>query len=200
MDEITCPNCGTAIPVEPDDQEPIRRQLSTLIDSGVSADETTDKVLADLPPSWASFFRPVVRREAHTIARDRNRQVEKATIGTTDRWEKAHADKRRILLAQRFSIGAGIEVTWGAATVDQHRLRVKLLDEQSSGIADTKRRHLLAVDLIEAAGATCLGDLDGSAAEAVLGDASAEVQVSPSVGARKPATSKNTARKGRRAA
>ena len=41
------------------------------------------------------------------------------------------------LLATTFSLGDGIEVTWGAATVDQHRQRVAMLTRTAAGTLET---------------------------------------------------------------
>lgn len=199
MSEVTCPNCGAEVFSDEAPEESVDRQLTALIDAGVDSDAAAEQVVATLPESHQARMLPLVRRTAHGIGRDRVRRLEKATIGSRERYDRDMAMRRR-LLATTFSLGAGIEVTWGVATIEQHQLRVKLLDDQSAGIADTKRRHMLAIEMIESTpDAKCLGDVEGS--EVVIDeDASAEVDTGTSGSAREPATSADAPKATRRGA
>ncbi|HEX6873026.1 MAG TPA: hypothetical protein VF163_18160 [Micromonosporaceae bacterium] len=157
--EVTCPDCGSVFdPIEVPD-EPIARLLTSMIDGGASPDVATDKAVSAFPESVAAYLRPTVRQQAHRIARNRDRKVEKETIGTEQRWLEKTAAMRAKLLATTFPLGAGIEVTWGEATRPQHEQRIKLLAEQRAGIDETVGRHRLALRLIDEAGASCLNEV-----------------------------------------
>jgi len=185
----TCPNCGADVTADVP-EESIRHQLSALIDSGASADAATDEIVANLPAGFGPYVRPAVRQEARGIARDHDRRIEKATIGTSERWARKSADMRKKLLEVRFSLGGGIEVTWGKATRPQHEQRIKLLDEQTAGIGDTRRRHMLAIELIDAAGVDCLDEVTGGE-QVLTGLASGEVESDLGSTARKPRSRTN---------
>lgn len=63
------------------------------------------------------------------------------------------------LLATRFALGDGTRVTWGEATIDQHRQRIDMLTSIASGTVETAARHHAAISMIESASAGCLADL-----------------------------------------
>lgn len=63
-------------------------------------------------------------------------------------------------------LGDGFMTTWGAATVEQHQMRIAMLQKQIDGLTDTQRRHEEAIKLIESAGVKCLNDLDMQRQEA----------------------------------
>lgn len=60
------------------------------------------------------------------------------------------------LLNSSFSLGDGRSVTWGRATVADHRLRAGLLATTAAGTLQTAALHEEAIAVIEAAGVTCL--------------------------------------------
>lgn len=60
------------------------------------------------------------------------------------------------LLESGFALGDGTTVTWGEATVEQHRQRIALLSRNAAGNLQTAARHQAAVDEIERSGAGCL--------------------------------------------
>lgn len=80
--------------------------------------------------------------------------------------EETRIHVTRELLETVFALGTGERVTWGAATIDQHRERVALLRTNILGNLETAARHEAAIQMIEQAGVKCLAQL----AEAV-GDA-----------------------------
>lgn len=65
------------------------------------------------------------------------------------------------LLATHFALGDGTRVTWGSATVEQHRQRIEMLAAMASGTVETAARHQSAIAMLEAAGAASLADLTG---------------------------------------
>jgi hypothetical protein len=63
-----------------------------------------------------------------------------------------------------FALGDGTEVRWGEATVEQHRQRIDMLVKMQSGLGVTIARHESAIAEIEAAGVSCLDEVEGEAA------------------------------------
>ena len=65
------------------------------------------------------------------------------------------------LLQSHFRLGdqAGTIVTWGMATVPQHEQRIARLQVHVRGIEETIDRHMVAIQLIEAEGVTCLNEV-----------------------------------------
>jgi hypothetical protein len=68
--------------------------------------------------------------------------------------------RRSALMQSTFPLGDGTRVAWGQATVDDHRQRVAFLAAMRDGITNTIASHLDAVDAIEAAGVSCLDEID----------------------------------------
>jgi len=63
------------------------------------------------------------------------------------------------LLNTQIALGDGTMVTWGTATVEQHRQRIEMLAKNASGIVETAARHGSAIAMITDANATCLNEL-----------------------------------------
>lgn len=78
--------------------------------------------------------------------------------------EEVRLETTRELLSTVFALGDGTEVTWGTATIEQHKQRIEMLTKNAAGIVETASRHTAAVRMIEEAGATCLADLAERAA------------------------------------
>lgn len=68
------------------------------------------------------------------------------------------------LLSQEFALTDGSRVTWGDATIEQHRERADLFARNAAANAEGAARHQLAVEELERAGCPTLGDLVGRAA------------------------------------
>lgn len=63
-------------------------------------------------------------------------------------------------LDQTFRLGDGTPpVSWGAATLDQHRQRAALLTRMRNGLNASIGRHEAAIDLLERTGVACLNDV-----------------------------------------
>lgn len=60
------------------------------------------------------------------------------------------------LLESSFALGDGVMVSWGDATVEQHRKRMDLLFRNAEGNVRTASRHEIAVQMIEASGVSSL--------------------------------------------
>lgn len=65
----------------------------------------------------------------------------------------------RELFNERFSLGSGEVVTWGKATVDQHKLRIEMLGKIRAGIDETIARHREAIRMIESNGVSSLEEI-----------------------------------------
>lgn len=63
------------------------------------------------------------------------------------------------LLAAPFALGDGREVTWGAATVEDHTQRIELLYRNAGGNIATAKRHEAAVRMIIEASARSLAEV-----------------------------------------
>lgn len=91
---------------------------------------------------------------------------------STEKYEQQVAERRWLditekLLAKTFALGDGTRVSWGRATVQQHKRRVAMLNRMALGDVETATRHLMAVNRIEATtGATCLEDVKQAEAAA----------------------------------
>lgn len=62
------------------------------------------------------------------------------------------------LLESGFALGDGTTVTWGQATVAQHKQRITLLTNNAMGNLETASRHLAAVKEIESTQTMCLSE------------------------------------------
>jgi hypothetical protein len=62
------------------------------------------------------------------------------------------------LLTSTFALGDGRLVTWGAATIPEHRQRMVLLQKNAAGNIETAARHAKAIELLEGAGVPCLNE------------------------------------------
>lgn len=64
------------------------------------------------------------------------------------------------LLPKRFVLQGGVRVSWAEATTEQHRMRIEFLEKRRDGINTTISQHENAIEIIEAAGVECLGQLN----------------------------------------
>lgn len=63
------------------------------------------------------------------------------------------------LLNSEFAVGDGVRVTWGAATLDQHRQRAEMTTKMAIGNADDAARHIAAVRMLTEAGLKTLAEV-----------------------------------------
>lgn len=104
--------------------------------------------------------------EIEKVRRNRVRGVERTAFAQffksaqpIDNPPEVLTELRRVF-SERFSLGGGIDVLWGKATIEQHRLRIAMLTRLRSGIDQTIERHVEAIRLIEAHNATCLDEIE----------------------------------------
>lgn len=62
------------------------------------------------------------------------------------------------LLASTFALGDGRQVTWGEATVEDHKTRIKLLETNAVKNLETAAKHQAAINMLEEAAASTLSD------------------------------------------
>jgi hypothetical protein len=71
-------------------------------------------------------------------------------------------------LRERFALGDGTFITWGAATIEQHEQRVALLRGQIAGLSATMARHVATIARLRDTGARCLDALVRSGRHAAV--------------------------------
>lgn len=77
---------------------------------------------------------------------------------------KAKLELTAELLGSSFALGDGSRVTWGAATLEDHRQRIELLGRNVEGNLQTIVLHETAAALLRQSSASCLADLQTVAA------------------------------------
>lgn len=148
----------------------LNQQLTELIEQhpDLEADELARAVMATAHTrkALAELVFPAVKETALIVRRQVTARVERQAFGHVDLDpQNPHVESadpvgdRRRLLSERFALGDGRWVTWTEATVDDHRQRIGYLLAKQTGLQRTIDRHAEAIDQIEAAGATCLGDI-----------------------------------------
>jgi hypothetical protein len=66
------------------------------------------------------------------------------------------------LLESEFALGDGTRVTWGEATVEQHRARAEMFQNNAAANLEGAARHRKAIAALSEAGASSLGELVGA--------------------------------------
>lgn len=152
--------------------------LYVLIKRNEKADpvDTVEAVFDEvgLPSRWRNLFMGLVINEAKRVYRVTAKTAEKRVNepvpvnndGQVHASSMTPTERRHSYLTARFATGDGRYVTWGEATVEDHRLRIGLLQELRNGVNDTIDRHGKAIDQITAAGVSCLNDVPERALEA----------------------------------
>lgn len=150
----------------------MQQTLATLIDAHACDDpaDTATAVLAaiaTLKEARAVLF-DVVRDECRRQSRSVARAIEQSAP-TDQPPSGTHNDgvgggtTRTAFLASRFCTGDGW-VTWGDATVQDHRDRITFQTALRNGISSDIDRHADAIERIERAGVSCLNDIELAAA------------------------------------
>lgn len=63
------------------------------------------------------------------------------------------------LLGSQFALGDGSQVSWGDATIDQHRQRIEFLMKHVDGNLQTIRLHEVAASMLRESHASCLNEV-----------------------------------------
>lgn len=139
--------------------------LRTLaIENDDDAHAVAVRALDELPPDEIVY---VLAREIEHYRREHARRTETTcfaqmragALPSLEELRTGNGDDFRALLLQRFALGDGTVVTWERALVEQHEMRIAMLERMSVGIAQTIARHRQAIELIQEGGGTCLGDV-----------------------------------------
>ena len=147
--------------------------IRKLIDEHQTGDpDETCKAVMDatgIAKKHRDLFWPLLRDECRRLARTAVRDAERGDINDSHpdpghtpgdtHSALAGVGVRADFLNKRIYTGNGNYVLWGEATVEDHQSRVAYLASLRNGIDDTIQLHVEAMELIEAAGVTCLNDL-----------------------------------------
>jgi hypothetical protein len=106
----------------------------------------------------AEFTIPLLADVARGLARARVRDVEKLVPLDC----MSNPDAIRKLVKETFWIFGNGHVNWGKATVKEHRERSRAQRAHAADCNVDADRHDAAADAIEAAGVTCLDELEGA--------------------------------------
>ena len=102
-------------------------------------------------------------RNVETITKIRQRadgQLRAKLLVLSTEWKATlHAEWDAQLIESTFSVGDGVFVRYGDATVEDHVKRAELLEAMAAGDVHTASIHRRAVDDITAAGATTLDEV-----------------------------------------
>lgn len=143
-----------------------------------NAGDAAAKVMAELgcPKKWAAVFLPLVVDECRRRYRSATLSLERSAdrsdssdpagqaVPGTHTSSAGGVGARLALLDRSFAVGDGRFVSWGEATVEDHRLRVEMLGKLRSGLDRTIAEHVDAIAVIEAAGVACLAQIEAVAA------------------------------------
>lgn len=132
------------------------------VDDDVTATELLFDDLGANPRTRTALFGLVLQAIRHE-RRHLTRNVERAARVETRNGLGVSHDAvlaRKELREQTFALGDTQRVRWGEATVEQHRQRIEMLDAMRLGLEKTIARHAAAIEQIQAAGVTCLDEIE----------------------------------------
>jgi hypothetical protein len=118
--------------------------------------------IGDLTPEEkdAQLF-PSVRNAMRGLMRQSVRSVEKEVFGDGTGDEMFSPSDLGKLINETFALQDGTRVSWGKATVEQHRDRAEMLRGFAAGDLASAGHHEMVADMIEKAGVTCLEEITG---------------------------------------
>lgn len=141
-------------------------ELRRHVDNGCTPEEAATLVIRTLTvEELAAFVRPLLVHQAHREQRNFDRKIE----ADVDLRLDLGADPirvRRLLSETTFALPSGEFVPWLDATAAQHRARSAWQRGRAASCIDDAERHEAAAVAIEAAGVSCLRDLDTMAVSA----------------------------------
>lgn len=153
--------------VFPDIYARIRREVDeSPVDR--AADEVARNILRIVSKEDLS---PLIVDEINRLRRMRVRGMERGVFARLDAIAplvalpavsmsaKDRVDQLRSILRESFALGDGSNVTWGEATLEQHRERIRVLQDQRNGIDKTLGHHARAVSILIETGASCLDEV-----------------------------------------
>ena len=121
-----------------------------------------------LPQVTKRELLPLLVEEVESHQRRRVRMVERRAFGESGSGvSRSVAERARPRLSEvyseMFALYDGRRVSWGEATVEQHRQRIERLQLQRQSIGRTIERHEEAIRLCEEHGVDRLADIDEAA-------------------------------------
>lgn len=139
-------------------------KVQSFVDEGREpADAVSDALKGATRADVNDTLRPLLLDEAKARYRSHVRDLEKKAFpqGTESQpTADVQADARQKLMVESFPLPDGRMVEWKLATVEDHRLRSNWLKCHAQSALNTASRHDAAVAQIEAAGASCLAELE----------------------------------------
>lgn len=140
-----------------------------LVSQGVEPERAVAQALrgatrADLDDT----VKPLLLLDAHNTRRSMVRDLEKKAFPLPSEEPVApdlQAEARAKVMNEDFVV-SGRTVLWATATAEEHRERAQYLESMSASILNTAQRHREAADKIEAAGVTCLAEINEYQGEA----------------------------------
>lgn len=138
----------------------------------LDADELAALVVDGLPRDELVYL---VAQEIIAIRRHQTRAIEAEAFRSMrpgfspGRKPKSGAVERegfKALFGASFRVGDGSKVMWEHATVEQHKQRKAMLSKMRDGLNETISFHDQAISALEAAGVSCLAELDEGQAAA----------------------------------
>lgn len=141
------------------DNERITIQLRRNMADGMTAEQAAETVAEQYNPApVAEYIRPILVREARSIAYQTERRTERSTVFRRHTGGLTKAERDKISLVT-FRDGHGNRVEWGKATVDDHKARIAWNDTRRDLLDRDSQRHAAAIKLIESEDAECLDDI-----------------------------------------
>lgn len=144
----------------------IYETLRKLVDEGLGPDQAADRALAGATKeALARVLRPLVVMEARRLCRGDTRNLEDE-VDTRIAAGEDPLSVRRKLSGSEFALPDGRYVPWLDATAADHLARAGWQRRVGQACITDAERHEVAAADIEAAGVTCLRDLETAADEA----------------------------------
>lgn len=141
----------------------IYRDLRVLVRDGATPDEAADRVLGSVAKAQlAALVRPLLVLEANRVARSLVRGIEREMDDRIAHGEDPISVRRK-LSAETFALPNGTRVAWLDATAADHRARARWQMKLAGACSADADRHLAAALAIEAAGASCLREIESAA-------------------------------------
>jgi hypothetical protein len=107
----------------------------------------------------------LVLDECERWERSRVRAVERVALppgvaqGSSRMGVPADRVEYKRLMRETFPLPKGVRVEWGLATVEQHRAKIEMMDRFIAGNVAKRQRHVDAIEMIVAAGVSCLDEI-----------------------------------------
>jgi hypothetical protein len=135
-----------------------------------SATATAIVAVLGLAASQREVLFGLVLDECERWERARVRVIERVALppgvpqGSSRLGVPADRGEYKRLMRETFPLPKGVRVEWGLATVEQHQLKIEMMDRFIAGNVAKRQRHVDAIVMIRAAGVSCLDEISEVAA------------------------------------